>query len=183
MTNNQAKSILAAVERHPNAMSALLLEHLLRGEPFGRMEEKGLLDSTFFGALLEVPGEAIARFIEECLHAGWITRTTGFYPALTLTRLGATQLASWTAAASSDLSEEHHYRAYYRWRQTLARSMRKPSYRILTNAALNELAARRPTSLEELLAVPGLGKRRALRYQEGLINVGRDLRAPQSVGV
>ena len=32
-----------------------------------------------------------------------------------------------------------------------------------------------PTTLEELLGVPGLGKRRALRYQDELLAVGREL--------
>jgi hypothetical protein len=43
------------------------------------------------------------------------------------------------------------------------------------NATLNALALRRPTTLEELLRVPGLGKRRALRYHLDLVEVGRAL--------
>ena len=45
----------------------------------------------------------------------------------------------------------------------------------MPNATLNALALRRPTTLEELLRVPGLGKRRALRYHLELIEVGRAL--------
>lgn len=45
------------------------------------------------------------------------------------------------------------------WRQTIARALRKPPYRIVPNATLNALTLRRPTTLEEL---------RLLAYQRPL---------------
>lgn len=57
----------------------------------------------------------------------------------------------------------------------MAKSRRTPPYRVLPNTILTTLAQRRPQTLDALLEVPGLGKRRALRYQHGLIAVGREL--------
>ena len=47
----------------------------------------------------------------------------------------------------------------------------------MPNTILTALAARRPQTLDQLLEIPGLGKRRALRYQHGLVAVGRELLA------
>ena len=49
----------------------------------------------------------------------------------------------------------------------------------MTNALLALLAELLPTTLDQLLSVPGLGKRRALRYQHALLDLGRQLDAAQ----
>jgi superfamily II DNA helicase RecQ len=178
---DQLRTILQAVQAHPHTMSPVLLEHLLRGEELGRMREKDLLDSPYFGALAGADVIDVYKLIQICVEAGWLVRGSGFYPSLGLAHRGEDQLAEWAQPVVSECCAERHYQAYYRWRQQVARRMRKPPYRIVTNATLNQLASRRPTSLEALLMVPGLGKRRALRYHEELITVGQTLaEAPES---
>jgi superfamily II DNA helicase RecQ len=170
----QSRLVLQILNDHPAAMSAVLLDHFLRGEVLGRMAEKGLLDSPHFGALSTLPSIAVAALIEGCMEVGWLTRAEGFYPALSLTAKGESALDAF-GPTRSEVSPDTNYKAYYRWRQTIARALRKPPYRIVPNATLNALALRRPTTLEELLRVPGLGKRRALRYHLDLVEVGRAL--------
>lgn len=177
MSNSiQTRTILATVQLHGGLMSPVLLEHFLRGEVIGRMAEKGLVDSPYMGALATLPAGAVGHLIEACLDVGWLVRADGYYPALSLSRSGLDLLAAYQRTGSTERSPDHAYRAYYRWRQSIARARRTPPYRILPNATLNELASRLPITLEELLCVPGLGKRRALRYQADLMVVGRELR-------
>ena len=178
MTTFQSHTVLKAVQEHPACMSPVLLEHFLRGEVLGRMAEKGLLDSPHFGAFSTLPAMVVAALIDGCVQVGWLKREEGFYPALSLTHKGEDALSHAVASASSEVSPEESYKAYYRWRQATARSMRKPPYRIVPNATLNQLAMRRPTTLEDLLKVPGLGKRRALRYHKELLEVGASLETP-----
>lgn len=178
-TTIQTRTVLAAVRMHPNLMSPVLLDHLLRGEVIGRMAEKGLLDSPHFGELKALPTGAVYHLIEACLAAGWLSRGAGFYPALVLTHTGEDLLLGAAVPAHDEASPEENYQAYYRWRKAIAQSRRTPPYRIFPNATLNELAKRRPVSLEELLMVPGLGKRRALRYQDELLAVGVALKQAQ----
>lgn len=165
------RTVLAAVQAHPMAMSAVMLEYLLRGERVGRMAEKGLLASDFHGALKAVPGPEIAFLISDLLGEKLLLRTAGFYPALVLSPLGELHLSG-EAERVQERSPAKAFQAYHRWRRELARSLRTPPYRILSNELLNHLAIRQPTTLEELLAVPGLGKRRAMRYREGLLALG-----------
>lgn len=181
----QSRLVLQVLHDHPAVMSPVLLDHFLRGEVLGRMAEKGLLDSPHFGSLSTLPSMVVAALIDGCEQVGWIKRSDGFYPGLALTTKGEDALDAY-GPPRTEASPDTHYKAYYRWRKSVAQRLRKPPYRIVPNATLNQLALRRPTTLEELLRVPGLGKRRALRYHLELLEVGRDLAGteePQSVEV
>lgn len=168
--------VLKSLYDHPDRMSPVLLEHLLRGVALGRMAEKGLLGSAHFGALAHLPEGAVAAWIAEVLENGWALKARGYYPALRLSREGEGMLNRLGEPIHTEASPEPAFRAYHAWRAGLARQMRKPAYRIVPNATLNALASRRPTSLAELLEVPGIGKRRALRYHDDLVLLGRELR-------
>lgn len=134
------------------------------------------MESPFHGILADAPPGAIAEAIADALDAGWLARSGGFYPALKLTPQGEGQLeVREGAGVCREAAPERSYRVYHRWRQGVARRHRTPAYRIVPNVILTQLAARRPRSLDELLQIPGLGKRRALRYQFELLAVGREL--------
>jgi DNA helicase-2/ATP-dependent DNA helicase PcrA len=55
------------------------------------------------------------------------------------------------------------------WRLARAREDDVPAYLVFHNATLEEIAARRPRSLDELAAVPGVGPAKLERYGEGLL--------------
>jgi ATP-dependent DNA helicase UvrD/PcrA len=55
------------------------------------------------------------------------------------------------------------------WRRTRAREDDVPAYLVFHNATLEEIAARRPRTLDELAAVPGVGPAKLDRYGEGVL--------------
>ncbi len=57
------------------------------------------------------------------------------------------------------------------WRLEQSREFEKPAYTILTNAALDAVAARRPRSVAELLEVPGLGPKRVEAYGHDILRI------------
>ena len=57
------------------------------------------------------------------------------------------------------------------WRARLARDEGVPAYAILTNAELVAVARARPSSLGELLAIPGLGRKRGERFGKQLLAI------------
>lgn len=170
--------VLKAVRQHPGMMSPILLEYLLRGENIGRMEEKGLLDSPFKGLLAGLPIGEVGRLISEALLTRWLLRAGGFYPALRLSAAGEGQLLVAEGAGCHEAAPESAYRLYHRWRRQTALRKKTPAYRILPNSILSNLAARRPTTLNQLLDIPGLGKRRALRYHQELLAIGQSIQTP-----
>ena len=71
-----------------------------------------------------------------------------------------------TSAADAPLVD-----ALRAWRTGLSREQGVPAYVILHDRTLHELAARRPLSEDELLAVPGIGQAKAARYGKSLLDV------------
>jgi DNA helicase-2/ATP-dependent DNA helicase PcrA len=55
------------------------------------------------------------------------------------------------------------------WRLARARQDDVPAYLVFHNSTLEEIAARRPTNLDELGAVPGVGPAKLERYGEGVL--------------
>ena len=55
------------------------------------------------------------------------------------------------------------------WRLARARQDDVPAYLVFHNSTLEEIAARKPRSLDELAAVPGVGPAKLERYGEGVL--------------
>jgi hypothetical protein len=178
--NDTQLVVLRAVHEHPGAMSALFLSHLLRGNIFGRMAEKGVAESSHRGALAHLTPVEVDTAIAGAVEAGLLKRVAGPYASLVTTRGGEALVSRQhmppPVEGSTTVSPDVAYKAYYAWRQGEARSKRTIPYRVLTNRILNEIARIQPVTLGELLLVPGLGKLRAMRYQDGLLAIGQQLR-------
>ena len=59
------------------------------------------------------------------------------------------------------------------WRTNEAREQSLPAYVILHDSTLNELAQRRPTSMDDLTEVPGIGAGKLARYGQSLLHLLR----------
>lgn len=91
-------------------MSPVLLDYLLRGDVIGHVTEKGLFDFPNHGALAALPSSEVSEATASCLESDWLTRSSGFYPSLSLSSSEELRLAS-SGAISSEISPERAYRA------------------------------------------------------------------------
>jgi ATP-dependent DNA helicase RecQ len=80
-----------------------------------------------------------------------------------------------TAAASSTLDEAASalFGELRALRRAIAEASGVPAYVVFSDASLREMAARRPTSREALLAVPGVGPVKIERYGAAFLQVLR----------
>lgn len=78
------EAVLDAIAKHPGVMSAPLLSFLLVGEPFGRMAEKGLVDTPFFGMLADLDADRVCEVVRQMEDDGLLESARGYYPALTM---------------------------------------------------------------------------------------------------
>jgi DNA helicase-2/ATP-dependent DNA helicase PcrA len=97
-----------------------------------------------------------------------------------LTRAKRTLAVSWSKKPSRFLREltggeqpvearPEGFEALKAWRLGRARAEEVPAYLIFHNSTLAEIAGRRPTSLAELAAVPGVGPQKLERYGEEVL--------------
>jgi len=68
-------------------------------------------------------------------------------------------------------ADPHVVAALQTWRATLARAAGVPPFVLLHDTTLRELAIRRPRSVDDLLAVPGIGPVKASRFGDELLGV------------
>jgi DNA helicase II / ATP-dependent DNA helicase PcrA len=91
-----------------------------------------------------------------------LTITWAGKPSRFLAELGIQREAS--AKAKAIEPDDPLYGALKRWRLETAKAEERPAYVIFHNSTLAEIASRRPASLAELAAVPGVGPAKLERY-------------------
>jgi ATP-dependent DNA helicase RecQ len=143
----------------------------------------------FHGALKTWSEERIRQLLSELVGAGLARQSSGEYPVVELTPAGREALRSGTsppltmpAVASSrrgrggghaDAPAETVDRLR-RWRLETARSAGVPAYVVFHDSTLTAIAAARPSSLAELLRVPGVGDSKLRKYGEEVLELLRD---------
>jgi DNA helicase-2/ATP-dependent DNA helicase PcrA len=75
------------------------------------------------------------------------------------------------------------FEALKAWRLARARAEEIPAYVVFHNATLAEIAARRPTSLAELAAVPGVGPAKLERYGQEVLDALAEQQVEQDVRI
>jgi ATP-dependent DNA helicase RecQ len=89
---------------------------------------------------------------------------------------GARSAAARSAASSPAAApDDPAFAALREWRRGEAQAQGLPAYVIFQDRTLAEIAARRPTSLEELGEIPGVGRTKLERYGAGVLRVLRGL--------
>lgn len=76
-----------------------------------------------------------------------------------------------TAAKKAGVPDAPLVAALKEWRSKEARSAGKPAYVILHDSTIEEIAAREPGTIDELLLVPGIGPSKGERYGEEILVV------------
>ncbi len=188
-----ARELLQAVARleaeRPMGLGMAALMRALLGSRDRRVVQLGLDKSPLWGSMRRMDRAAL-RGLAECLLAkGLLEQTRGPFPVLRLTEQGRKALetdspitrrvrrtakqprlsrASALPAAHPD--DEDLLSVLRNVRLQLAQRERVPAYIICNNAALADMALRRPRTMEEFLAVNGIGEHKAARYGKTFLN-------------
>lgn len=146
----------------------------------------------------------VKKLLQRCVAAGWVEFTQDERPLAALTREGREVMqarrparivlpptkeptrsseagargdrARGKVGPSVELDAEGHqlFEALRAHRLEVARHDEVPPYVVASDRTLRELALLRPRTLDELLQVHGIGKAKAERYGEGLLDVVRE---------
>ena len=188
------RKALSAVARVHERFGLTAAVKLLRGAKDERLVRAGLDLTPTWGVLEEYPEEWLLRLLRRCVTAGWVDFTSGDRPMVRLTSAGRAVMKAErpvrlllppTAASPgpaprgrkvvSPLDEsavdETLFEALRGHRLRLAREQGVPPYVVAGDRTLREIAATRPTTLDDLCALYGIGPAKAKKYGPGLLEV------------
>jgi ATP-dependent DNA helicase RecQ len=189
-----ARKFMSAALRTGQRFGAMHLVDILRGKATDKVSQFGHDRLPTFGVGADLDEAAWRGVARQLLAAGLLHADAQHYGALQLTEAarpilkGETTLmlrrqiarrrtAKRSAAPMPPMplippgADGGLFDALRQWRGRTAKDQGVPAYVILHDRTLHELAARKPATLEELLAVAGIGEAKAARYGEALLEV------------
>lgn len=199
----EAQKILSGVARIEKRFSygfgAAAIIQMLRGSKDAKTLQKGLDQLPTYGLMQDVPEPRLRTYMDALVEQGYLMRSDGQYPVLHLSpRAGGVLFhgesvglvehkpsAEWAEtsgrrskrkAAPAAPASTGLYGALCALRTSLAKQNGVPPYMIFSNAALNDMAARRPQNLQEFLEVSGVGDVKAKKYGDAFLQAIRDYR-------
>jgi ATP-dependent DNA helicase RecQ len=180
-----ARKVLSCVARVGQRFGATHVASVLRGQASEQVVARGHDQLSTFGLLPDASIAEVRGYIEQLTGAGLLYQTDGVYPVLALTQKGLTLLKD--ASSMPDLAlarqrpprkgmpraqsrveteswqdvDRNLFERLRAVRLEIARSRGVPPYVIFHDATLREMARIRPTSIDALLTVKGVGARKA----------------------
>ena len=198
----EAQKALSCVRRIENRFSAslgaALVTNTLCGSKEQRVLQLGLNELPTYGAMRDVGRARVREVLDALIAQGYLLSTGGEYPVLHTTETAnavlfsgetvqlsvrrqdaetAKQPAARRASSrrgAAAAPDEGLYDALRDLRLRLAQKANAPAYVIFSNAALADMAARKPRTREEFLSVSGVGEVKAKRYAEVFLSAIQD---------
>ena len=180
-----ARKILSCVARVGQRFGATHVSSVLRGQASEQVVARGHDRLSTFGLLPDASNAEVRGYIEQLVGVELLQQSDGVYPVVALTKKGLDLLKDANSVPGLALARQRPPRkgmprAQSRveaesWenvdrdlferlrtvRLEIARSRGVPPYVIFHDATLREMARLRPTSIDALLAVKGVGARKA----------------------
>jgi ATP-dependent DNA helicase RecQ len=190
-----ARKALSGVARTGGRLGRNTVAQMLCGSAAENMKRMGLANLSTYGVLSNLKQAEVVKLLDALIAAGCVEQYSlePHRPLVKLTELGeqvmrgaaglATGLslpdelerklggASATTAPldPSELSDPETIDRLKAWRRDAASAAGVPVYRVLSNATIEAIAERQPTSAQELLDVKGIGEAKLQMYGEAVL--------------
>jgi ATP-dependent DNA helicase RecQ len=188
--NERVRVALAGIGRHHGRLGAANVAAILAGADTKWLRDRPwAMQKPAYGSLGDWSQDRVRALLSELVEAGLARQSAGEYPTLLLTEEGREvllrrqeahvtlpSLAPPPTSASGGRSQSAPsggplFERLRRWRLEKSRELGVPAYVVLKDQALAELAARRPTNPDALLAVPGIGPSKLERFGSELLQL------------
>jgi ATP-dependent DNA helicase RecQ len=189
-----AQKALSAVYRLRERFGLGYVIDVLRGSENSRILANGHDGLSVYGVGRELSKDAWAAVFRQLIHRGYLRQDVGEYATLKLTQIAgpvlrgeesvelakppaprpkAERVAKAKRGASTALESDADVALFERLRELrrrLAAEQSVPAYVVFADAALAEMARRRPATREEFLQVSGVGHAKLERYGEEFLS-------------
>jgi ATP-dependent DNA helicase RecQ len=187
-----ARKILSCVVRTGQRFGAAHVTSVLIGQPSEAVRARRHHELSTYGLLSGWPVPEVRGYLDQLAQGGFLARADAPYPTLQLTHEGHLLLKgeapcvlyrqprrrprdrSRRAAATGPRAPlspngERLLSALRSLRLAIARERQLPAYVIFHDSTLHALADRRPTTVEQLLDIPGLGQRKVDTFGRAIL--------------
>jgi ATP-dependent DNA helicase RecQ len=197
-----ARKILSCVARVEQRFGAMHVTGVLRGTETEQVTSRGHHRLSTFGLLKEASVGEVRGFIEQLLAAGLLRQAGDEYPVLALTERGVALLKDANAVPDLTLARQRRptkdrlpkrarveseswqdvdrdlFERLRALRLDIARARGVPPYVIFHDTTLRDMARLKPTTIDALRHVYGVGDRKARDLGEAFLAVIRDSTLP-----
>jgi ATP-dependent DNA helicase RecQ len=192
-----ARKILSCVARVKQTWGVGHVADVLLGRSSDKVQAAGHDELSTFGLLQQESGLSIRGYIEQLVAGGLLRRDGDPYPVLRLTTAGTALLKG---AGSCDLYREVQppkgrtrrrggggvslgvdpelFDALRAVRLRLARARGVPPYVIFHDTTLQQMADRKPATLDDLHEIHGVGAKKAADFGDDFLDAIRTFRKP-----
>ena len=176
------RAALAGAARFAGRIGIVNLASILAGKEnrFSR-DQPWVLNVPAYGSLSSWSPSRVRRLLEELVAIGCLAQSQGQYPMVELSDRGRAVLAGaeeLEVAIARDLipgaggpGDPALFQRLREWRSEVARRQGVAAFMVFHDRTLNELAARKPTDLVGLEAVPGIGRQKLDQYGPALLEI------------
>jgi ATP-dependent DNA helicase RecQ len=171
LSEAQVAIVIAAVGEMSKPAGKTAIARALRGSRAKNVNKCGLLKMSQHGALRGVEERAIVSAIEGCLQSGELVRKGNKYPTVWLPGKPVRVAKSEPGAAPRRATRSRKRNSYSplqgaleRFRRDKARELKWKPYMVFQKRTMVALDDKRPGTLRELEAIPGLGKIKVERF-------------------
>jgi ATP-dependent DNA helicase RecQ len=193
-----ARKVLSCVARVRQGYGLAHIADVLLGKASDKVVAAGHAELSTFGILKHEPAAAVRGYIEQLVAGGWLARIGEPYPVLRLTTAGAALLKGEAtcelfrelqppkgkgrlrgAGAASFGGDPALFDALREVRTRLARERGVPPYVIFHDTTLRQMAERRPSTLDDLHDIYGVGAKKAADFGDAFLDAIRLHRRPE----
>jgi ATP-dependent DNA helicase RecQ len=172
LSSDQLAVIVAALGVHGRAVGKGTLAKALRGSQAKPVAVNGLLRLPQHGQLAALSEASIGAAIEQLIRERKLVRRGRKYPTVALpstpTRRATTPRTASRTPRTSSIAIELD-----RFRKRTARELRWKTYMVMQRNTIAAIDRQRPTSLEALARIPGLGPSKIERFGNDILAVVR----------
>jgi len=181
-----AQKILSAVARLRSGFGAAHVIDVLRGSEKEKIRRLGHERLSVYGLMSNTPAATLHSYIDQLCDLGALERASGDLPVLRLTEASAPYLrgerevtlrrpkvitvrAGTREGGDWDGVDRELFERLRDLRRRIAEERRVPAYIVFGDAALRDMARRRPRTLDQLREVKGVGQKKLEEFGEAFL--------------
>ncbi len=178
--------VIMCISQLPVPFGLSVAADVLKGNESEMVEKWRLANNDYFGSMAGLSLAKIKDILRYLILRGYIDQTADRYPTVNVSargerlmsegtkvmmRVKKSEKTAPTTAVPMPPADRGLLAELKALRLDIAKKERVPAYVIFTDATLNEMAARKPRTLQEISQIKGVGSRKLSAYGEKFLRL------------